>query len=379
MKKTSYDLFTILLERLVKNGLPLVSPYAKMIWKKEKTLIVKKKKLDLSRFKILCNFDGKAFGFIRCKEPREIDLDEFRKLKDEHLISDETRNQWWPSAKKFFGYEIRDFFAFTQPRRFRKQKTQTSIQEVIFKKAKFDPRIAAKELKEMTNKQLVSLHAQVHKFWEERGARASDELSINCHLLIVQEMRRRGMEHRIKDELDEITIENLGIRIREPYVYIDDLAQIFGEGFYLKEPFLAAIGSTVVSGRGDDLDLWVNLSLKEGAIEELIGDLEFRLRSFLNKNLNDRIHLVPDPEGKYTSFIPLARLKVEFLKPEEQELIIMRDQQIKPGVAFQPLKARTGYGSYEFFDKEKLWKQWVSKYLLASPITPIAIEEKFDC
>ncbi|GAI73019.1 unnamed protein product, partial [marine sediment metagenome] len=87
-------------------------------------------------------------------------------------------------------------------------------------------------------------------------------------------------------------------------------------------------------------------------------------RSFLNKNLNNRIHLVPDPEGKYTNFLPLARLKVEFLKPEEQELIIMRDQQIKPGVAFQPLKTGTGYGKFSFYDKEELWKKWASKYLL---------------
>ena len=47
MKKDSAKLFTILLERLVKSGLPLTSPYAEMIWKGEKTLIIKNKKLDL--------------------------------------------------------------------------------------------------------------------------------------------------------------------------------------------------------------------------------------------------------------------------------------------------------------------------------------------
>lgn len=396
MKKTSYDLFTILLERLVKSGLPLVSPHAEMIWKKKKTLIIKKKKLDLSKFKILCDYDRKAYGFIRCQEPEEIDLDEFRKLKDKHLISDEARNQWWPSAKKFWTYEIRDFFAFTQPRKIKKsaQGTQTSIREVIFKKAKFDPRIAAEELKKMTNKQLVSLHAQVHKFWEERGSRRNDELSVNAHLLIVQEMRRRGMEHRIRDELDELAAEMLGLRINEPYVYIDDLAQIWGEGFYLKDLFLAAVGGVAVSGRGEDIDIWLNFPTGENAITEFLGDLEFRLRSFLNRNLNERIHIkqdvegefskflesqekepralgddvhmVPDPEGKFTSYVPLARLKVEFLKPEEQKLIIMRDQQIKPGVAFTALKTGTGYGRYSFYDKEELWKKWMQKYMMGS-------------
>lgn len=366
MKKTSYDLFVILLERLIKSGLPLISPHAEMIWKREKTLIVKKKKLDLSKFKILCNFSGQAYGFIRCKEPKEINLQQFKAMANRHRISDKELNSWWPGTESFFRYEIRDFFPFAQFRKIKKSAQELSIREVIFKREKFDPRIAAEELKKMTNKQLVSLHAQVHKFWEERGARRGDELVINCHLLIVQEMRRRGMEHRIKDELDEITIENLGIRVREPYVYIDDLAQIYGEGFVLKEPFLAVIGSTVVSGRGEDIDLWVNLSVEENAIEKLLGDLEFRLRSFLNKNLSDRIHLVPDPEGKYTSFIPLARLKVEFLKPEEQELIIMRDQTIKPGVAFTPLKTGTGYGRFSFYDKEELWKKWMQKYMIGS-------------
>jgi len=407
MKKTSYQLFMILLERLVKSGLPLVSPHAEMIWKREKTLIVKNKKLDLSQFKILCDYDRGAFGFIRCKEPKEINLKEFKALESKHRIDELEREKLWPESQSLIAYEIRDFFPFTQPRKIKKQETQTSIREVIFKKEKFDPRIAAEELKELSNKALVSLHAQVHKFWEERGARASDELAINAHLLIVQEMRRRGMEHRIQNELDEITIENMGIRVREPYVYIDDLAQIYGPGFYLKDLFLAAVGSVAVSGRGEDLDVWINFPTGENAIERFLGDLEFRLRSFLNENLNNRIrfrrdaegefskflesqekkpralgddvHMVPDPEGKFTSYVPLARLKVEFLKPEERELIIMKDQQIKPGVAFTPLKARTGYGSYEFFDKEKLWKMWVSKYLLTDPKIPIAIEEKFDC
>jgi len=138
MKKISYQLFMVLLERFIKSGLPLVSPHAEMIWKKEKTFIVKKKKLDLSKFKILCSFNGKAYGFIRCKEPKNIDLKEFKALESKHGISEEEREKWWPGAKEFFQYEIRDFFAFTQPRKIKKpaQGTQTSIREVIFKREK---------------------------------------------------------------------------------------------------------------------------------------------------------------------------------------------------------------------------------------------------
>jgi len=137
----------------------------------------------------------------------------------------------------------------------------------------------------MTNKQLVSLHAQVHKFWEERGSRASDELAINCHILIVEEMRRRGMEHRLKDELDEISAEMLGLHINEPYVYIDDLAQIYGEGFYLKDLFLAAVGGITVSGRGEDMDVWINFPTGEDAITEFLGDLEFSIKGVFSTKI----------------------------------------------------------------------------------------------
>lgn len=406
MKKTSYQLFMILFERFVKSGLPLVTPHPRLIWEGKKTAIVKKKKMDLSKFKILCDFGGKAYGFIRCREPKVIDLKRFKALEGKHLISEAEREKWWPGVEEFFRYDIRGFFPFEKPRRIRKPAagTQTSIHEVVFKRKEFDPRVTAKELKALSDKDLVSLHGQVHSFWEERGSRPGDELVINCHLLIVEEMKRRGLEHRIQDGLDEAAAKLMGLHIDEDYVYLDDLDQIFGEGFYIKDLFLAGIGGVAVSGRGRDFDVWVNFPTGKDAVEKFLGDLEFRFRSFLNENLNEKInfkldkngefakfleqekhppnladatHLVPDPEGKFTNYLPLARLKVEFIPPEKRELIRM-GQELKPGVPFQPLKSRTGYGRFSFYDKESLWKGWISKYLLKKPITPIAAEEKMD-
>jgi len=368
MKKTSYQLFMLLFERLIKSGLPLVTPHPRLIWEGKKIAIVKKKKMDLSRFKILCDFGGKAYGFIRCREPEKIDSEQFKALEKKHLISEAESERWWPGAKEFQLYGIRDFFPFARARKIRKPApgTQTSIREIVIKRKEFDPRVTAKELKALSDKDLVSLHGQVHKFWEDRGSRPNDELSVNAHLLVVQEMKRRGLEHRIQDGLDAAAAKLMGLRIDEDYVYIDDLQEIYGSGFDLKNPFIAAVGSVVVSGRGHDLDLWINLPVDKDAGEKLLGDLEFRLRSFLNENLNKKIHLVPDPEGKFTSWIPLAKLRVEFFKPEDRPLIPMsKAQEIKPGVPFQPLKSKVDqYGKWSFFSKEDLWKGWVSKYLI---------------
>ncbi|GAH39104.1 unnamed protein product [marine sediment metagenome] len=157
MKKTSYKLFMILLERLVRSGLPLVDPHPRLIWEKKKTAIVKKKEMDLSRFKILCDFGGRAYGFIRCKEPEKIDLAKFKKTRAKHLITDEELDRWWPGAKELWTYGIRDFFAFERARKIKKpaKGIQTSIEEVVFKRTKFDPRLTAKELKEASDKELI--------------------------------------------------------------------------------------------------------------------------------------------------------------------------------------------------------------------------------
>ncbi|TES86481.1 hypothetical protein E3J95_01865, partial [Candidatus Aerophobetes bacterium] len=238
MKRTSYELFMILFERLIKSGLPLADPYPRLVWQKKKTAIVKEKKVDLSKFKILCDFGGRAFGFIRCKEPEKINLARFKALVDKHLVSEDEREKLWPGAKELWVYGIRDWFPFEGSRKIRKAAggTQASIIEVVFKRKNFDPRLTAKELKEASNEELVSLHGQVHTFWEERGGRRGDELVINAHLLIVGEMKRRGLEHRIQDQLDEIAAELMGLRVNEDYVYMDDLQEILGSRFTLKDP-----------------------------------------------------------------------------------------------------------------------------------------------
>ncbi len=203
MKKTSTKLFTILLERLIKSGLPLASPYAEMIWKKQKTLIIKGNEMNLSQFTILCDYNKKAFGFIRCRQPKEVNLREFKALEPKHRINELKRKKLWPNSESFFSFEIRDFFPFTQPRKITKlaQKDKASVREVIFKRESFDAQAIAEEIKTMDNDELPSLHIQVHRFWENRGSDASDELSVKTHLLVTQEMKRRGLEHKTQESI----------------------------------------------------------------------------------------------------------------------------------------------------------------------------------
>jgi len=273
-------------------------------------------------------------------------------------------------VSSLYYYPIRDFIPFPKPRSIIiLPGNQTAIKKVKYLQKIDFKRITAENIKALNNMDLVILHARVHDAWEERGARKNDELMINLHILIIEELARRNMEHRIQDDLDEISVEARGLKIKDK-VYLKDWLELYNEGFYLKDPFMAAIGSVAVSGRGEDADIWINLPLGKDCpvCAKLFGDLEFRLRSFLNENLNNRIkfipHAVPDPEGKFTNYLEIAKLKVEIIPPEKRRFVTMEQKQkIEVGKPFVPLKAQTGYAKYEFFDKEELWNKWMIKYM----------------
>ena len=132
--------------------------------------------------------------------------------------------------------------------------------------------------------------------------------------------------YEIRDFFPFIQLRKIRKRAKgdETYVYIKDLVKTWGDGFVLKEHFLS-----INSRKEDNLDLLVNLSS-----EELIKELKSKMRNFLSKNLNNRINLVIGSGKKYTSSMPLARLKVEFIKQEES--IIKSDKYINPKVMSMP-------------------------------------------
>lgn len=65
--------------------------------------------------------------------------------------------------------------------------------------------------------------------------------------------------------------------------------------------------------------------------------------------------------------------------PEDGEILTMRDQvgeQVALFEPFVPLKARTGYGQYEFNNKDDLYELWAKERLEAN--RPIAVQPKYD-
>ena len=121
----------------IKAGLYLVAPHAELIYRGNKSAIVKSRRYDkMTSFLILCDNDT-AYGYIRCAEPQAIGLEEFKKLQDKHKVSEDERQTWWPNADELYYYEILNFIPFESPRPVKIPKgVQTFIPEVEFIKSR---------------------------------------------------------------------------------------------------------------------------------------------------------------------------------------------------------------------------------------------------
>ena len=107
-KDLSKELYLKAFKKLVKKGIYLTEPHGQMIEEGTKKAIVKAKKFIVGNFNVLVS-GKKAYGFIRLKEPKQIDLENFEELRKSHQVSEQERLAWWKDKEKLYFYEIRDF------------------------------------------------------------------------------------------------------------------------------------------------------------------------------------------------------------------------------------------------------------------------------
>lgn len=97
-------------------GLIIVKPHGTFIINKEKTLIIKVKKLiNLLNKNLLLIENKKALGIIMLTDIYEVNRNEFEKLRNKHLITDEERIKWWPYKRNFYAYPIKIIKIFKYP------------------------------------------------------------------------------------------------------------------------------------------------------------------------------------------------------------------------------------------------------------------------
>lgn len=88
-------------------GLIIVKPYGTYIKNRTKTLIVKTKNIKpITNTNLLLIEEKLGLGIIVLGSSDKINLSEFKKLSNKHLITDEDRLKWWPKYKNLYSYPI---------------------------------------------------------------------------------------------------------------------------------------------------------------------------------------------------------------------------------------------------------------------------------
>lgn len=97
-------------------GLIIVYPHSDYIANGSKKLIIKSKYFpNIVNRPLLLIQKKEAIGIIYIDQIREINLTEFHKEKNEHLITEEERKKWWPNKNKFYEYHISKKQIFAAP------------------------------------------------------------------------------------------------------------------------------------------------------------------------------------------------------------------------------------------------------------------------
>ncbi len=101
--------------KIPEDGIIVVQPFADKLLDGSKTVLVKSRPFKISGKDYLLLTRNKALGIIKLSAPRQINLKEFRELKERHKIDEKTRKKFWPDKKKFWAYRVLKIRVFAAP------------------------------------------------------------------------------------------------------------------------------------------------------------------------------------------------------------------------------------------------------------------------
>ena len=328
MKAVSMELLKKAFSGLIKGGPYLTPPHGELIWEGKKKAIVKKAKLNKLEDMGILSSGKLAYGFLRCYEGEEIGIDEFKEREKEHRVTESELQEfeqvkWWSDTKKLYMYKIREFLAFGKPKKIEIPRgVQRWAKDVRFFESTFMPKDW--DLQKISNTELIKIHAEIHdeaRRFSLDTSKPPPEHIIDRHTLIIEEMRRRNLEHRPHTELDRLSLKWLDkTELTETSVKLSDLMNLWQEGFDVRFPLLSFVGGACVSGWGKDIDINVNWPSSD---TKFLDILEFRLKSFVPPEYRDKIHLVPDYRGPFTNYVPFASLRVSMIPTENRRILKM--------------------------------------------------------
>ena len=206
--------------------------------------------------------------------------------------------------------------------------------------------ITPETLKNVSKKELLSLHLRVHQLFNlfKSGKAKPKNITVedlyNAHRFIVEEMKRRGITHNKVDPLDELLNSEIPL-----FKIFQDLP----DRITLVRDFISFVGSSVNSGDFNDIDILVRLHPE---YEHLRRAVKFRMVK-AKPDIDKAFHFIFEPMGAHDNFVPLYDL-----------VLVKRDLPVRVEMAekkyYVPLKPflppKTTAKKFYFGDEEELIK-----------------------
>ena len=178
----------------------------------------------------------------------------------------------------------------------------------------------------LTNQELVFDHSITHSWYNKKKIRGwSKEDVINYHHMVVNEMKRRGMEHKPHDSLDEqavvttksfLEVKSSGMDLGEE-ITLDEVIRYLGNSFKLASPSISLVGG-IVSQKAtrSDVDILIETPTGDERLREIIAH---RVSRAFPEELRSRLHFVKGGEsGAFSSNMPIYDMSFERVNFEDR-------------------------------------------------------------
>jgi len=256
---------------------------------------------------------GHLVGFVRHAAPTEINTASIGEALEIHGsrmgLTSEQIAAMPRRGHSVWVYPVREFIRLERARKV--SAPQTGIGDLRYADnatEAFDLNLA-----DLSNMELVVAHGTIHREWEDAWTDRREEHPqdvVDRHARILREMQRRGLEHRPKDMLDQLTEKYAAAEIG-----LAKAAGVLTTPITLRKPFLSIVGGLPIEGNGANLDLWVNWPAQDA---EFLRDLATRIKGQLPPEWT--LNLIAEMKNPTANHIPIADLVVSVRPAEEREI-----------------------------------------------------------
>ncbi len=231
-------------------------------------------------------------------------------------------------------------------------------------------------LEDLSDEEVTDIYQWIHRLYKSWG-RITEELE-NANIFVGIDLLKRGIYTKVK--IDDPLTDATDLEIQE-YPTAKGLAEPEGEFITFDDfknalravpairvqgqPWAGYVGGRLVNEGKIPKDHDIDIVVRQKPDPRTIASIKRALPHWLAR----RIHVVFDPHGPEVGYsVPIWNYGY-FLTNEEEmargfgPFRVRELSVLKPGTRFRPLKQKSGWEKFEFWQFEDLWKNWASKHI----------------